>query len=155
MNGGLYVLLLQLEESRSIRVGALGRIELDAGSWIYVGSARRGLRARVTRHFARNKPVRWHIDYLTTRRGVRVVGAALVFGHELRECDLNRDVARQLGGQSPVPRFGASDCRSSCPAHLWRLPSGSTLQELASALPREHVYAVCRGRNGHLSNVAL
>jgi Uri superfamily endonuclease len=117
---GLYVLLLRLKKSVTIRVGALGEREFPAGWYAYTGSARRGLAARVARHMASEKPLRWHIDHLTTAEGIRPLGAVLIPTTQgLTECEVNRRVGLLTGGSAPVPRFGASDCRNRCPAHLW------------------------------------
>ena len=117
---GLYVLLLRLKKSATIRVGALGERDFPAGWYAYTGSARRGLAARVARHMASEKPLRWHIDYLTTAECIRPLGAVLIpTTRSLTECEVNRRVGFLTGGSAPVPRFGASDCRNRCPAHLW------------------------------------
>ena len=54
-------------------MGALGRIELQAGTWLYVGSARGpgGLAARVGRHWRDGVPKHWHMDYLKPLREFR------------------------------------------------------------------------------------
>jgi Uri superfamily endonuclease len=57
-----------------LRVGALGEFDFPAGQYLYTGSARRNLEARIARHLRRDKPLRWHIDYLLTAEGVRVLG---------------------------------------------------------------------------------
>ncbi len=131
-NSGLYVLLLEVVAPTSVRVGALGTLDFPAGTCLYVGSARRNLRQRVERHLAATKKVRWHVDYLTTHPGVRVVGAVLVTGSKATECGLNRKVGRGVAGAVPLPRFGASDCRAKCPAHLWWREEAVSLEEVAA-----------------------
>ena len=118
---GLYLVLLEAAAPVEVTVGKLGTFDFPAGRYVYVGSARRGLRARAGRHLRREKPLRWHIDYLTTHPGVRAIGAALVAAppRRLTECRLGQGVRRALGARPVVPRFGAGDCRSGCAAHLW------------------------------------
>jgi len=109
-----------------IQVGRLGMFNFPEGDYLYTGSARRGLVARVARHLRREKRCRWHIDYLLTHPGVTV---RHVTYSDMAECDLNR----ASGGTIPVPGFGASDCRAGCGSHLRRLGSIGTD---ASVIPR-------------------
>lgn len=103
---------LTLDTPVGISVGALGRVRLPAGRLLYVGSAQRGLRSRVARHFGGSKRLRWHIDYLTARRRP---DRAVVW--ELGK-DFECRVARALLCRWPaaVVHFGSSDC--ACPSHL-------------------------------------
>ena len=87
---------------------------LPAGLYLYAGSARGpgGIRARVARHLRRPKACHWHIDHLTR---VAELEDAIAFP-DGRECAI-ADFALARGAQTPVPRFGASDC-PRCAAHL-------------------------------------
>ncbi len=118
-DAGVYLLVLELAAPWCGRVGRLGAVHLPAGWYVYVGSARRSLRARVRRHLRRCKPRRWHVDWLTTAPSVYARSALLVTDGTA-ECALARRVAALPGAAAPVPGFGASDCRSGCPAHLFR-----------------------------------
>jgi Uri superfamily endonuclease len=104
---------LQIEIPRPLRctIGRLGEFDFPAGRYVYTGSARRGLEARIERHLRPEKTLRWHIDYLLAAPGVRVIG---VTRSGRSECALNRAVP----GSAPVRRFGASDCDAGCVAHL-------------------------------------
>lgn len=113
-HAGVYVLTLVLPTPRTIRVGNLGRHRFPAGLYVYVGSARRNLDARLARHRARRKRLRWHIDYLTTR--AHVVGAAVVPWARGRECLVARRFLAMADVRVVAPRFGSSDCR--CTTHL-------------------------------------
>ena len=106
-----YQLLIEVARPLRCVVGRLGEFSFAAGRYVYTGSARRGLEARIARHLRREKALRWHIDYLLTAPGVRVIE---VKRSARNECALNR----ALRGQVPVPGFGASDCRAGCGAHL-------------------------------------
>jgi len=106
-----YQLHIRIESDVTIQVGALGKQEFAAGNYIYTGSARRNLPARIRRHLGREKRLRWHIDYLLADPHVQITG---VVTSTREECDWNQSVQ----GTAPVPRFGASDCRSGCGAHL-------------------------------------
>ena len=58
--------LLQIEAGRNFktRVGKLGSLYFKKGYYLYVGSAKRGLEARIKRHLRKDKKIFWHIDYL-------------------------------------------------------------------------------------------
>jgi len=120
MSGGLYALAISLRRARSVRVGALGVLRFDAGLYIYVGSARKNIDARLARHRRRDKARRWHIDYL--RRHCRWEGAFVFNGVE-NECDLRDMIAKASGGSVAHRGFGSSDC--GCEGHL--VLSGTTL----------------------------
>lgn len=116
---GAYALLILLRRPFAGRIGALGRVGLPPGAYLYLGSARGpgGLRARLARHARRGKRLHWHVDRITAH-GALVSILAAPGGSE---CDL-ADRARALPGASvPVPGFGSSDCRH-CPAHLIAVP---------------------------------
>ena len=67
MDKGLYIAVFALTRRLRLRVGALGSFTFRAGVYLYVGSAQRNLAARVERHGRKDKPLRWHIDYLSTK----------------------------------------------------------------------------------------
>jgi Uri superfamily endonuclease len=109
-----YQLVIEVAKPVHVEVGALGVFAFAEGRYVYTGSARRNPEARIARHLARSKTLRWHIDYLLNAPGVRVVD---VRRFDAPECIVNRNTA----GKVPVPRFGASDCRAGCGSHLKRL----------------------------------
>ena len=108
-----YQLVIELARPARVRVGALGTFALPAGRYLYTGSARRGLEARIARHLAppRAKRLRWHVDWLLAHPAARVVA---VRRSALAECAL----VRRGGGEVVAPGFGASDCRAGCGSHL-------------------------------------
>lgn len=106
-----YQLHLVLEKSTVITVGKLGRFAFPAGKYVYTGSARRNMAARVARHLAISKPMRWHIDYLLSHPHCRVL-AVSTFSET--ECEVNRLV----DGAIIAPGFGSTDCRNGCGSHL-------------------------------------
>jgi Uri superfamily endonuclease len=117
---GSYALFLELPDNLSLQIGRLGRFDLPAGRYIYVGSAMGGLGHRIRRHLRRDKPLRWHIDYLTAI--VRPTTVWIHAGHERVECRLASDLSARAATPPVIPKFGSSDCR--CPTHLVRLPPG-------------------------------
>ena len=61
---GFYQLLIFLPKTTSIAIGKKGKFKLPKGYYIYTGSAKNGLKARVERHLHKEKKRYWHIDYL-------------------------------------------------------------------------------------------
>ena len=130
MNDGLYQLVLRPRRDLTVEVGALGPQRFTAGlPLVYTGSARRGLAARVARHARRAKPLRWHIDYLTTHADIDVVWVWLLPGAWApgAECRLNRATKDLPGVEIPARGFGAGDCRQGCGAHLLAVPGHDAL----------------------------
>lgn len=106
-----YQLHIDVPAEIEVQVGKLGRFRFPAGRYVYTGSAKRNLEARIARHRARTKKRRWHIDYLLTVPGVWIVDVEL---SELDECAAHQ----RLAGTIVAPGFGASDCRAGCGSHL-------------------------------------
>ena len=119
---GSYVLLINLEGPATIEVGRLGTIDFDAGCYAYVGSALRGIAARINRHLRRQKKLHWHVDYLLQHGQLSEVIWTL--SDERLECRI-AEYLRNLDLRS-VPHFGASDCR--CPSHLFFASGWESLQ---------------------------
>jgi len=106
-----YQLLIDVSQPLRCVIGRLGEFDFPPGLYVYTGSAKRNLEARVARHIRHDKRLHWHIDYLLTSPSVRVVGVV----RSLRaECALNR----ASRGRVLAVGFGASDCRADCGAHL-------------------------------------
>ena len=106
-----YQLLIELVTPVRLRVGQLGMFDFPPGRYIYTGSARRNIAARVARHLSRDKRLRWHIDYLLADPSARVVAVRYA---KIGECELNLSTR----GAVVAARFGASDCRAGCKSHL-------------------------------------
>jgi Uri superfamily endonuclease len=118
LQAGSYALLLSLDRVYRLEIGRLGEREFQAGDYVYLGSARGpgGLQARLRHHLARSSRPHWHIDHL--RRVAEVRGIVFrVSVEDKLECAWTQQLV-QAGGKCPVARFGASDCRQGCEAHL-------------------------------------
>jgi Uri superfamily endonuclease len=110
-----YQLIIEVKHPLCLQIGRLGEFQFPAGRYVYTGSARRNLEARIARHLVKSKKLRWHIDWLLTAPGVKVVA---VRRSRLAECELRQ----RGGGMIVAPGFGASDCRHGCGSHLRLLP---------------------------------
>lgn len=118
-----YQLWIAVHRPLRITVGRLGVFDFPVGVYVYTGSAKRNLEARIARHGRRDKTLRWHIDYLLAAPGVELV---CLSQSPQAECQMNR----MAGGTALVPGFGASDCRSGCGSHLRYLGAPRALPPL-------------------------
>lgn len=117
---GSYLLLLEMAEPLTITIRKRDW-QLRAGLFVYAGSAHGagGLKARLSRHFRKEKKQHWHIDRITTKvRAMR----ALCF-QDITECELSTRLLANGRFSVPISGFGSSDC-TSCPAHLLEFISG-------------------------------
>lgn len=106
-----YQLHFELDAPVTVTVGRFGSFLLPAGRYVYTGSAKRSLEARIRRHLSQEKKLKWHIDYLLAAPGIHMIEVKRFAGEE---CVRNQET----GGEVIVPGFGASDCRSGCGSHL-------------------------------------
>ena len=114
---GTYALIFRCRSTRRITVGRLGTLQLQLGTYIYVGSALGpgGVRARIAHHLRKVVSPHWHIDFL--RHYACIEGILVTYGRHRRECEWASAVADLPGASLPLPGFGSSDCR--CAAHLF------------------------------------
>jgi Uri superfamily endonuclease len=124
----LYLVLTRVPRRTAVTIGSLGPVDFCRGWYVYLGSAARGRRARVARHLAAEKPLRWHADYLFKAFPAR--RAWLVDGAE-SECGLASALAALPGASRRPRRFGAGDCR--CAGHLVWFPRRPRRGDFAAA----------------------
>lgn len=129
---GTYLLIVRLDRQTCIQVGKLGTFDLDAGRYVYAGSAMGpgGLAARLSRHERQDKRLHWHIDYLLQQGALECV--LYVESFIRLECAWACAINRLPGAYRPIPRFGSSDC--ACPSHLIGLSPIQTDQAIQAAL---------------------
>jgi Uri superfamily endonuclease len=111
-----YLLIMQGNVACRLWVGALGEVCLEPGWYLYVGSARRYLDARLRRHLRLEKRRRWHIDYLLAEGALKI--KEIWLGEAGAECRLAGSLLALPEVTRPRPRLGASDCR--CLTHFFR-----------------------------------
>jgi Uri superfamily endonuclease len=124
----LYVVLTYVSRRTVVTVGKKGPQAFPRGWYLYVGSAARAREARVARHLAREKSLRWHADYLFTAAPAR---AAWLVDGAAGECELAGGLAGLPGAERRPPRFGAGDCR--CAGHLVSFTRRPLRRDLAAA----------------------
>jgi Uri superfamily endonuclease len=143
--GGTYVIVLRLTESKVLRIGRLGTFWLPAGYWLYVGSAfgGGGVAARTGRHRSKEAPKRWNIDHL--KAIATPVELWWTHSPEKVECQWAMTLASLPGYSCPAPRCGANDCKQ-CPAHLFHSIEPPALSKLVErvAVGVDHSFKVCR-----------
>lgn len=113
-DSGVYHLKIRLERSRKITVGRLGILNFPLGYYVYTGSAKKNLQARLARHREKRKRFHWHIDYLL--KFGKIEDIWVYPWKKGRECSLNKKVSKSEDVQMMIPRFGSSDC--GCVSHL-------------------------------------
>jgi Uri superfamily endonuclease len=148
---GTYTIVLACERPMRIRFGKLGRVRVKVGYYLYTGSALGvgavSLEGRLDRHNRSMKKKRWHIDYLTARRGCNLKGAVYLISNKRFECKINRAIERNMKTEVILQHLGASDC--SCEAHLVRvtetLSKIKLLNRLKQTYSRFGVARLCGG----------
>jgi sugar fermentation stimulation protein A len=110
---GSYCILIHIPDNAVVTVGKLGDMPINAGYYIYVGSAKRALAKRMARHIRSKKTMHWHIDYL------RKYADSCVALPIRSSVSLEHELAEALGkiADGCVPAFGSSDC--TCVSHLF------------------------------------
>lgn len=112
-DAGVYMLLIRVRQAGRI-MRAHNAWTIVPGWYVYVGSAQRGLRARLARHARRKKRPHWHIDSLLLL-GYVVSARVLVGAPRAVEARLARAWARAPGARV-LENFGATD--SPAASHL-------------------------------------
>jgi Uri superfamily endonuclease len=114
---GTYALVLSAGANGLVRIGRLGRLRLQSGFYVYVGSAlgSGGVRGRLLHHLRPAKRPHWHIDHLRRHTVLKEVWYGL--DPVSREHQWARCLDTLPGASIPLAGFGASDCK--CASHLY------------------------------------
>jgi Uri superfamily endonuclease len=130
--GGAYILHLRVLKNLSLQVGSLGIVDIPAGQYVYVGSARKSISGRVDRHrrlaVDKTGKLHWHIDYLLIHPEIELFKIDTYIGHQ--ECNIAGRIERSEAAFVPVPDFGSSDCRSGCKAHFFHVKNSEKITSL-------------------------
>jgi Uri superfamily endonuclease len=113
---GIYVLIIQINQTIQPKIGALGRLTFTEGLYAYVGSAQNNLELRVARHRRKEKRLFWHIDYLLNNEAAKVMAVYYKPGLKTEECKIASLIEANA---QPIAGFGCSDC--NCRSHLFRV----------------------------------
>ena len=128
---GTYALVLRSFRSARAQIGRWGRLDIEPGFYIYVGSAfgPGGVKSRILRHCRKTKSKHWHIDYL--RGHVEPIFA----WYSYEPLNLEHQWAKVLSEMVemlPVKGFGCTDCK--CRAHLFVSRTRPALARFTSAI---------------------
>ena len=99
-----YQLYIRLKKEININIGKLGNFTFPPGYYVYTGSSKNNIDARIKRHKSKKKNIRWHIDYLLTKASLNSI--ILCQSQNKVECIIAQALNRQF---DCVPGFGASD----------------------------------------------
>ncbi len=116
---GTYCLIINQKEKSTIKVGALGKIDIDDGFYVYIGSAMNSLTGRIKRHLSDDKKLHWHIDYLLKDKNSKIVDVIFTISSKDIECNLSQFIKNESTNE--VNQFGSSDC--NCNSHLYYFES--------------------------------
>jgi Uri superfamily endonuclease len=143
---GSYCLCIVIKNDVTLNIGALGMKNFSKGRYIYIGSAMKGIEARVRRHLNTShgvyNAIHWHIDYLLKEPNVNIEAIYKRTSEERDECTIASAVSKN--GWS-VKGFGCSDCR--CISHLFKVLSCNFLSELGlERHSSSDFHGMCRGQ---------
>lgn len=138
---GVYILVFYLAKATSIAFDRKGsRHKFPPGWYLYVGSACGvgGLNRRLARHQSRiadGKRMHWNVDYFREHAMLCEIWYCETDDYRF-EHHLAQTVADLSGATVPVPKFGASDCKSDCPSHFFHLSGRPSTALFRSFLKR-------------------
>ncbi len=116
--GGSYLMVLRCEQDVTKGIGALGERKFRKGYYVYVGSALKGVDARIRRHRKGKKKIRWHLDYVFPYV-MKEVKVYPILGPGRMETRLAQKLIEI--SEECVPGFGSSD--TELPSHFFYFPS--------------------------------
>ena len=132
---GIYTLVLFLSKEVCLNVGRLGFQRFPKGYYTYTGSALgigvSALCNRVSRHLKKEKPKRWHIDFLLAHENTVVTTVVAVQTNKKAECEMNRYIKKKTEAKISCRGFGASDCKEKCESHLLYFGEEDIKQKIA------------------------
>jgi Uri superfamily endonuclease len=115
---GTYLLILEAKKRQEIKIGSFGKMIVEKGFYIYVGSAFGvgGLHSRIKRQLQPPRKKHWHIDYL--RSATDLKEAWFSYDQQRRECEWAISLSKLNDFSQPIQGFGSSDCKT-CFSHLF------------------------------------
>ena len=111
-NSGVYILCINLEKEKRIKIGSLGKFNFEKGMYFYVGRGKRNIQKRIKRHLRKKKKMRWHIDYFLKYGKIEFI--ILIDTEPEKECEIAKTLSKRF---LPILKFGCSDCK--CKSHLF------------------------------------
>jgi len=128
---GTYTLIIFFPFEKWISIGKIGTQRFPRGYYAYTGSAlgkgALSLEGRIRRHLRKGKTKKWHIDFFTADKDVKLISAMIAATNERAECEINQYLSEKMHAAIPVSRFGSSDCKRRCRSHLIYLGSNESV----------------------------
>jgi len=131
---GIYVLIIKINKTIRVTVGALGLLAFPEGLYAYVGSAQNNLELRVKRHRSVKKRLFWHIDYLLNNEATKVIVVYYTQGNKTKECKIARLLKENA---EPIASFGCSDYH--CKSHLFHAENFLILEKRMQPLTMQNI----------------
>jgi Uri superfamily endonuclease len=118
---GSYIIVGELLNESWMNSGPFCGQLLPSGYYFYSGSAfgSGGLRARIGRHLNSGTRKFWHFDHIKEIIKIREIWYSIL-GLTNLECQFIMKFQSLESASFPILKFGSSDCRFGCPAHLVR-----------------------------------
>lgn len=132
---GIYALIIKVNKTISVTIGALGLQAFPEGLYSYVGSAQNNLELRVKRHQSSEKRLFWHIDFLLNNEAAKVIGVYYAQGNKPKECEIARLLKENA---EPIAGFGCSDC--NCESHLFHAENFGFLGKCMQSLTMQNEF---------------
>ena len=110
-----YLLVVKVTRNARIAVGRLEDTGFKRGLYLYIGSAKRGLDKRISRHRIKQKKLYWHIDYILSSEQISVLEVWSKEANE--ECVIAHKVGTFPETEIVRNGIGSSDCK--CSTHLY------------------------------------
>ena len=129
---GTYLLVFESEVDITLTVGRCGRLCLQPGFYLYIGSAfgPGGLRARVKHHHAISPRPHWHLDYI--RPQLKPLQVWYSTTDKRLEHAWADAMVYTMRMQIPLSGLGSSDCQ--CESHFFYIETRPDEQALQKAL---------------------
>ncbi len=119
-------MIIYIAEDLKIRVGQLGEVSFKKGNYVYVGSAKGCLKARLQRHLREEKKLFWHIDYLLNSKEVRILQIWII--PKAIECKTADIFSKEHTCELVKKGFGSSDCK--CVTHLFYIEDKEKIERV-------------------------
>jgi Uri superfamily endonuclease len=104
----------------------LGEVSFKKGDYIYIGSAKGCLEARLQRHLKKEKRIFWHIDYLLKDERTQISKIWMIL--KSIECETAEVFYRNPFTEIVRKGFGSSDCK--CETHLFYIKNKEKMKKV-------------------------
>ena len=119
-------MVIKISEDLKIRVGRLGEVSFKEGDYIYIGSAKGCLEARLRRHLKKDKKIYWHIDYLLKSKKTKILQIWII--DKKMECQTAEVFCQDPTTEIIKKGFGSSDCK--CLSHFFYIKNKERTEKI-------------------------